>query len=87
MPQSLADFVHEHRLRPGQSIRERVNGFTAELRVPRNDEPSPELVEQVMLTWPTLDVPYDAARTVTVAVSEGPWPDPPVIVPDEDGAE
>ncbi|MFO0810957.1 MAG: hypothetical protein U0746_20195 [Gemmataceae bacterium] len=81
MSQTLAELIRERRLRLGQSICEQVNGFTVELRMLRDDEPTPELAEQVMLE-PWFETPFDPVATVRAAPGPVPYPDPPLIVPD-----
>lgn len=78
----LAEAVKKLNLKPGQTIREVVNGFTAELRL-LDDQPTPELAEQVMLE-PWFEIPF--YPTATVTATPGPvWlPDPPIIPPDDE---
>jgi hypothetical protein len=47
MSTALAEAVEKLNLKPGQTIREVVNGFTAELRL-LDDLPTPELSDTVL---------------------------------------
>lgn len=48
MSLSLAEALAQVDLQPGHTYREKVNGWTVEVRV-LDETPSPELAEQVML--------------------------------------
>jgi hypothetical protein len=75
----LADAVEKLQLKPGQTVREVVNGFTAELRL-LDDQPTPELAGQVMLD-PWFEIPFFATATVTATPGPVSLPDPPIIAP------
>jgi hypothetical protein len=75
----LAEAVAKLNLKPGQTVREVVNGFTAELRL-LDDEPTPVLAEQVMLQ-PWWEVPFTPMWTVTATPGPMSLPDPPIIDP------
>ncbi len=78
----LADALRQVDLQPGRVYRERVNGWTVEVRV-LDDGPSPELAAQVMLQ-PWVEFPFAAAGTVLARPGALPLSDPPVI-PADDG--
>jgi hypothetical protein len=81
---TLAEVLAHVDLQPGQTYRETVNGHTVEVRV-LDDEPRPELAEQVMLQ-PWVDFPFTPKGTIRAEPGTLPLPDPPVIPPeDEDG--
>ena len=82
MSLSLAEALRLVELRPGQTYREKVNGWTVEVRV-LDDAPTPELAAQVMLQ-PWASFP-DAPGGKVVQAKPGPiaLPDPPVIPRDE----
>jgi hypothetical protein len=82
MSSLLADALRQADLQPGRVYRERVNGWTVEVRV-LDDLPSPELAAQVMLQ-PWVEFPFAAAGTVLASPGTLPLPDPPVI-PADDG--
>ena len=75
----LAEAVEKLRLKPGQTVREIVNGFTAELRL-LDDGPTPELAEQVMLQ-PWWEPPFNPTWTVVATPGPVSLPDPPVLSP------
>lgn len=78
MSTSIAELVQQLNLRPGQVVRETVNGFTAELRVLENEATTPELAEQVMLqSW--FNTPFDPIATGTVVAGAPQLPAPIVI--------
>jgi hypothetical protein len=79
----LADAVQRLKLQPGQTVREPVNGHTAELRLLEDDWPTPELAEQVMLL-PWWEPPFDAVAAVVATPGSVSLPDPPLIPPDDD---
>ena len=79
MSTELAEIVEKLNLQPGQTIREVVNGFTAELRL-LDDQPTPELAEQVMLL-PWWEVPFNPTWTVIATPGPVSLPDPPIIDP------
>ncbi|MBM4071387.1 MAG: hypothetical protein FJ271_20980 [Planctomycetes bacterium] len=58
----LADALRLVDLEPGHIYRERVNGFTVEVRV-LADSPATELSEHIMLQ-PWVDLPFDVLRTL-----------------------
>ena len=68
-------------LKPGV-YRGRVNGLTVELTVTADDQPTPELADQVMLQ-PWFESPFRAAGTVKAYPGPISLPDPPVIPDDE----
>ncbi len=75
----LAELVRQLDLRPGQSVRETVNGYTVELRILDDDQPTPELAEQVMLQ-PWVEFPDPpGARRVTPRLGPPQLPAPIVI--------
>jgi hypothetical protein len=80
MSLSLAEALRLVDLQPGRTYREKVNGWTVEVRV-LEDTPTPELAEQVMLQ-PWVEFPFNPAGTVVAQPGPVPLPDPPVIPPD-----
>ena len=58
MSMSLAEALRLTELQPGRVYRERVNGWTVEVRV-LHETPSPELAAQVMLQ-PWVEFPFAA---------------------------
>ncbi len=77
MSLSLAEALAGVDLQPGHTYRETVHGRTVEVRV-LDDEPTPELAEQVMLL-PWVEFPFNPVGTVTAKLGP-PWlPDPPVL--------
>ena len=85
MNPSLAEALRHCDLQPGQTYRETVNGRTVEVRV-LDDEPTPELAEQVMLL-PWVEFPFNAVETVRAHPGALPLPDPPVIPSDDEDSE
>jgi hypothetical protein len=83
MSLSLADALRLVELRPGQIYREKVNGWTVEVRV-LDDAPAPELAAQVMLQ-PWVDFPFTPQLTIRATPGTLPLPDPPVIPSEEEG--
>jgi hypothetical protein len=82
MSLSLAEALRLVDLQPGRTYRERVNGWTVEVRV-LEETPTPELAEQVMLQpWAWFPDPPGGK---VVRATPGPitLPDPPVIPSDE----
>ena len=82
MSLSLAEALRLVELQPGQIYREKVNGWTVEVRV-LADTPTPELAEQVMLQ-PWVDFPFTPKVTIQATAGTLPLPDPPVIPSDEE---
>jgi hypothetical protein len=78
---TLAEALSLVDLRPGQTYREKVNGWTVEVRV-LEQAPSPELAEQVMLQ-PWVAFPFKASRTL-IARSGVPHLPKPVILDESD---
>jgi hypothetical protein len=77
MSLSLADALRLVDLQPGQTYREKVNGWTVEVRV-LDDVPTPELAEQVMLQ-PWVEFPFNSAGTVTTQLGPPQLPKPFVL--------
>ena len=63
MSLSLAEALRLVELQPGQTYREKVNGWTVEVRVLEDDAPTAELAEQVMLQ-PWVELPFNPVGTV-----------------------
>ena len=82
MSLSLAEALRLVELRPGQTYREKVNGWTVEVRV-WDDTPTAALAEQVMLQ-PWVDFPFTPTLTLQATVGALPLLDPPVIPSDEE---
>lgn len=77
MSLSLAEALQQVDLQPGQVYRETVNGHTIEVRV-LDDEPTPELAEQVMLQ-PWVEFPFTPVITVTAKQGPPQLPEPFVL--------
>jgi hypothetical protein len=74
MPLSLAEALRTVDLRPGKTYREKVNGWTVEVRV-FDDTVSPELADQVMLL-PWVEFPFNPIGTVTAKPGPAQLPKP-----------
>jgi hypothetical protein len=83
MSLSLAEALRLVELQPGQNYREKVNGWTVEVRV-LDDTPAPQLAEQVMLQ-PWVDFPFPAKLTIQAKPGTLSLSDPPVIPAEEEG--
>ena len=79
MSLALANAVESLNLKPGQTARAIVNGYTAELRL-LDDQPTPELAEQIMLD-PWFEIPFYPTATLTATPGPVSLPDPPIISP------
>jgi hypothetical protein len=80
----LVDALRMVNLEPGRVYRERVDGktFVVQLLPEADDEPTPELAEQVMLL-PWFESPFRATGTVKAYPGPMSLPDPPIIPDDE----
>ncbi len=75
MSPSLADIVNQFKLKPGQSVRENVNGHTAELRL-LDDELTPGFAEEPMIDdWPNIPDP-PGTRVITAVRGQKEYPSP-----------
>jgi hypothetical protein len=85
IPLVLVDALRVVNLEPGRVYRERVDGktFVVQLLPESDDEPTPELAEQVMLL-PWFESP-ELPGGFIVRATPGPLspPDPPIIPDDE----
>ena len=81
----LVDALRMVNLEPGRVYRERVDGktFVVQLLPESDDEPTPELAEQVMLL-PWFEFPRSPAGTVQAKLGPVSLPDPPIIPADDD---
>ncbi len=77
---TLAEALSQVDLQPGRVYREAVNGNQVEVHVSADDQPTPELAEQVMML-PWWDVPFCGTAVVTATPGPVSWPDPPIISP------
>lgn len=84
MPLTLAQALGQLELQPGQTYREKVNGHHVELRVLADDEPTPDVAVQVMVSVPSF-AGERPGRAVVAVPGPVPPPDPPDL-PSDDGA-